>query len=108
MVKFFLEPTDYKSITINNQSFLYKIETSPFYTHTYFYKYTIKKYKKYFLFGPDVEITVVDYKPYFTTNFNIENIRISKNELLTLLKIDLELEEKKIKRREEILKGELI
>ena len=108
MVKFFLEPIGYKYITLYGEKYLYVIDLNYSEPITKFFKFKTKTYKKYFLFGPTVVLSTPDDKPYFSVNFNIENENFSKIRLLSELHVELDKQKKLDKRREEILKGELI
>ena len=97
-----------KSITIKGRQYTYKIcfecgeDYSWEWTEFYDGKTRTHKYRKYCLFGPIIieEIPMIAFK----VGFNIENPRITKQDLRERLEKEVEL----LERADEIRRGELI
>lgn len=101
-----------KEIRIDGTAYLYKIKTytcgeyEGFYCYdTYFYSAVprIEKRKKWYLFGPIVEIKQYDCL-FVMTHFNIEDPRYSKKDVLSKMQPYL----KELQRKKEIERGEII
>lgn len=108
-----------KTIKIKDEVFEYKIfvkykNTQGEHEYTQFYKATkIEKYKRYYLFGKTLSREIIN--PVFFVDFSVHDCYFSKEDLRERLydKYDMYIneikaKENKLKRCEEIKRGELI
>lgn len=93
-----------KELEINGRKFLYEIKPGHYseWTQFYFPEPIIEKRKRYFLFGPEIEIK--KYEEAFTLNFSILNKGFTKKMVRRRIEMEIDL----LNREEEIKNGIII